>query len=93
MKNSIINKSYNWLTARWKMVTTGWNSSSGKHVLLRTALIILSLIYAALAAGFLLAMLPVILIAAVLAGQRIKSAINEQKEPAIINVTPETSQY
>lgn len=92
MNNSIVKKSYDWLLTKWQNVTTLWNQNSGKNLLLRGALVTVSLIYVVLISSVFLAILPVILVSAVLLALLVKSDVTKHVDPVTINVKPETNQ-
>lgn len=89
--NSILNNSYHWLLTNWQKVTLQWSQSSGKNWLLRTAWVLMSIMYAVLVTSLFLAILPIIFICAVLLALMLKSNMKKRNGPVTINVTPETN--
>jgi len=91
MNHSFSNKSRDWLLSLWQKVTLQWNQNSGKNWLIRAAWLAVSLSYAVIVTSLFLAILPVILVSALMFALMLRSDMTKQHAPVTINVTPEAN--
>ncbi len=91
MNHSFFNKSRDWLLSHWQKVTLQWNQNSGKNLLIRAVWLAVSLSYAVIVTSLFLAILPVILVSALMFALILRSDMTKQHAPVTINVTPEAN--
>lgn len=88
MNHSTFKKHYHQLLTKWQKITLIWKQSSGKNLLLRSAVISLSLAYTIILTSIFLALVPIILVAAALMTLLFKADISTQNKPIIIDTPP-----
>ncbi len=89
MNQSYLYKSHLWLLNSWNKVSLEWRQRSENGWLIRAAWVTASLLSAVIVTSLFLAILPVVLVSAILMTIILKLNRVKQNAPVTINVTPE----